>query len=211
MRQRATLMMIGMGILLGMVHPGTKSVTAATEAELQSVVFRARPAVVMVVAQVEMTATVRCGESAPRTARSGPITELGSGSIIHPDGWIVTNGHVVQAIQEGLEGAVGAERLGKAVGEACREQLEGMSPSARAERIRVLVSEPRTREGAALERRLWVNLSNGRSLSGESETLQPAGVRCRGRDCRRRAGARQRRCHLENRRPRSARRAARAP
>ncbi len=155
--------MVGIGIWLGMVQPGIRSVTAATEVELQSAVFRAKPAVVMVVAQVEMTAMVRCGEGAPRTAHSGPITELGSGSIIHPDGWIVTNGHVIQPIQEGLEGAVGAELLSKAVGEACREQLAGLSPSARAERIRVLVSDPRTREGAALERRLWVNLSNGRS------------------------------------------------
>ena len=165
--------MVGTGVWLGMVHPGVKSVTAATEIELQSAVFRAKPAVVMVVAQVEMVATVLCGAGAPRTVRSGPITELGSGSIIHPDGWIVTNGHVVQPIQEGLEGAVGIELLGKAVGEACREQLAAMSPSTRAERVRALVSDPRTREAAALERRLWVNLSNGRSYQAQVKHYSP--------------------------------------
>lgn len=173
MRQRAQLLTVGIGVWLGMIHPGIKSVTAATEVELQSAVFRAKPAVVMVVAQVEMTATVLCGAGVPRTVRSGPITELGSGSIIHPDGWIVTNGHVVQPIQEGLEGAVGIELLDKAVGEACREQFAAMSPSARAERVRALVSDQRTREGAALERRLWVNLSNGRSYQAQVKHYSP--------------------------------------
>src|SRR5438128_9488463 len=111
----------------------------------------------MIMVRIGATATVRCSDGAPAVVQPGSIGELGSGSIIHPDGWIVTNGHVVQPIQEGLEGAVGIELLGKAVGEACREQLAAMSPSTRAERVRALVSDPRTREAAALERRLWVN------------------------------------------------------
>ncbi len=40
----------------------------------------------------------------------GAIGELGRGSIIHPDGWIVTNGHVVQPYQEGAAGAFAARR-----------------------------------------------------------------------------------------------------
>jgi S1-C subfamily serine protease len=173
MRERARLLVIVIGLWLGTLHGGVEPVTAATEVELQSAVFRAKPAVVMVVAQVEATATVRCGAAGARTARSGPITELGSGSIIHPDGWIVTNGHVVQPVQEGLEGAVGNELLSKAIGVACREELAALSASAREERIRILVGDPRTREGATLERRLWVNLSNGQSFDAQIKHYSP--------------------------------------
>jgi S1-C subfamily serine protease len=158
MRQRARVAVIVMVLWLGFAHPGVKSAPAATEVELQSAVFRAKPAVVMVVAQVEATATVRCGAGGLRTARSGLITELGSGSIIHPDGWIVTNGHVVQPVQEGLEGSIGNELLGKVVAEACRDELATAPRSTREERIRTLVSDASTRGGATVQRRLWVNV-----------------------------------------------------
>jgi len=75
---------------------------AATEAELQSAVFRAKPAVVMIAVRIGATATVRCSTGPPAVVRPGTIGELGSGSIIHPDGWIVTNGHVVQPYRRRL-------------------------------------------------------------------------------------------------------------
>jgi hypothetical protein len=48
MRQRARLLPIVLGLWLGFLQPSVKSATAATEVELQSAVFRAKPAVVMV-------------------------------------------------------------------------------------------------------------------------------------------------------------------
>jgi hypothetical protein len=84
---------------------------AATEAELQSAVFRAKPAVVMIAVRIGATATVRCSTGPPVVVRPGTIGELGSGSIIHPDGWIVTNGHVVQPYQEGADGSFAVELL----------------------------------------------------------------------------------------------------
>ena len=82
---------------------------AATESELQSAVFRAKPAVVMIMVRIGATATVRCSDGSTAVVQPGSIGELGSGSIIHPDGWIVTNGHVVQPYQEGADGAFAAE------------------------------------------------------------------------------------------------------
>ena len=50
---------------LGLVGFCATAAEAATEAELQSAVFRAKPAVVMIGVQVGATATVHCGAGAP--------------------------------------------------------------------------------------------------------------------------------------------------
>ena len=147
---------------------------AVSEADLQSAVFRAKPAVVMVVVRIGATSTVRCGTGATAAAvRSGPITDLGSGSIIDPDGWIVTNGHVVQPYQEGANSAFANELLEKSVASACAAELDGLPGPQRTERIRALADDPENRRGHALERTLTVHLSNGRSYPAEVKFYSP--------------------------------------
>jgi S1-C subfamily serine protease len=136
---------------------------AASESELQSAVFRAKPAVVMIAVRVGGTATVSCGSGSAVTVRPGAIGELGSGSIIHPDGWIVTNGHVVQPYQDGVDSAFAAELLENAVALACAAELDGLPGPARTQRIRALAAAPENRRGLALERSLEVHLSNGKA------------------------------------------------
>src|SRR3984893_5549731 len=118
---------------------------AATEAELQSAVFRAKPAVVMIAVRIGATATVRCSTGPPAVVRPGTIGELGSGSIIHPDGWIVTNGHVVQPYQEGADGSYAVELLERAVGSACAAELDSLAAPVRTERIRPPAAPPGNR------------------------------------------------------------------
>ena len=146
---------------------------AATESELQSAVFRAKPAVVMVAVRIGATATVRCGTGTSAVVRSGPIGELGSGSIIHPDGWIVTNGHVVQPYQEGADSAFATELLERSVASACAAELEGLSAGQRTDRIRALAADPENRGGLALERTLDVHLSNGKSYPAKVKFYSP--------------------------------------
>jgi len=156
-----------------LVMGGPAGSDAATEAELQSAVFRAKPAVVMVAVRISATSTVRCG-SGPSTAVSpGAIGELGSGSIIHPDGWIVTNGHVVQPYQEGAAGAFAAELLERSVASACAAELDGLPAAARTARIRALAASPENRLGHAVERTLEVRLSNGTSYPAEVRYYSP--------------------------------------
>src|SRR6266481_9769662 len=114
----ASARMVGaMACILAAGLPAASS--AATEMELQSAVFRAKPAVVMIAVRIGATATVRCGSGATVAIRPGAIGELGSGAIIHPDGWIVTNGHVVQPYQEGADSAFAVELLENALALAC--------------------------------------------------------------------------------------------
>jgi S1-C subfamily serine protease len=104
---------------------------AATEAELQSAVFRAKPAVVMTGIRADATATVRCGAGAPISVKPKPLGWIGSGTIIHPDGWVATNGHVVQPFYERSEAALAGELLapspawfgGRRVRAAAQERL----------------------------------------------------------------------------------------
>ena len=146
---------------------------AATESELQSAVFRAKPAVVMIAVKIGATATVRCGSGATATVRPGAIGELGSGSIIHPDGWIVTNGHVVQPYQEGADGSFAAELAENAVATACAAELDGLPGPARSQRIRALANTPENRGGLAVERSLEVRLSNGKAYPAEVKFYSP--------------------------------------
>ena len=162
------------GLLAGLVTAGAGfEAGAVTEAELQSAVFRAKPAVVMVGVRIGAVATVRCSEGPAVSLRPATIGELGSGAIIHPDGWIVTNGHVVQPYQENRESAFAAELLENAVAAACASELEELAPVARGERIRALAAEPMNRAGLAVERTLTVNLSNGRAYPAEVKFYSP--------------------------------------
>lgn len=170
------------------VMGGAGAAAAATEAELQSAVFRAKPAVVMVGVRIGATATIRCSEGPSVTVRPAPIGELGSGAIIHPDGWIVTNGHVVQPFQDGQESAFAAELLEKSVATACAAEVDALPAAARTERIRALAAEPMNRAGLVLERSLQVNLSNGKGYPAEIKYYSPpayvvmAGGKEHGRD-----------------------------
>ena len=146
---------------------------AATESELQSAVFRAKPAVVMVAVRIGATATVRCGNGTSTVVNPGAIGEIGSGSIIHPDGWIVTNGHVIQPYQDGADGAFAVELLEKAVTVACAAELDALPAPARAQRIRVLAAAGENRDGLALDRSLEVHLSNGKAYPAQVKFYSP--------------------------------------
>jgi S1-C subfamily serine protease len=177
------------GLVLVLIAGGLpRGAGGASEAELQSAVFRAKPAVVMIGVRIGATATVRCSDGTSTTVRPAAIGELGSGSIIHPDGWIVTNGHVVQPYQEDTQSAFAAELLDNAVGEACAAELAGLAPAARTERIRELAGESANRAGLSLDRALTVNLSNGRAYPAQVKDYSPPayvvtdGGTTRGRD-----------------------------
>lgn len=146
---------------------------AATEGELQSAVFRAKPAVVMVGIEVGATATVRCGKGEAHTVRPAPLAWIGSGSIIHPDGWVVTNGHVVQPFHERNDAALLPQLLERAVWQACRPALEALAGEARAQQVRALAADPGNRGGITLEKKLMVSLSNGKTYPAEVKTYSP--------------------------------------
>jgi len=62
---------------------------------VQEALLRAAPATVLVVAEVASEVTLDCG-SGPVKVTPPVFRETGTGWFINADGWLMTNGHVVQ-------------------------------------------------------------------------------------------------------------------
>ena len=66
---------------------------------LQEALLRATPAVVLVVAEVASEVTLDCG-AGPVKVTPPVFRETGTGWFLDADGWLITNGHVVQPAHE---------------------------------------------------------------------------------------------------------------
>ena len=95
---------------------------AAQALSLQEIILRTKPATVLVVSEITSEVTVDCGNG-PQKVTPGPFRETGTGWFVDSNGWIVTNGHVVQPAHE-LPGWVENEqaRADAAVRKIVREE-----------------------------------------------------------------------------------------
>jgi S1-C subfamily serine protease len=69
-------------------------VTAGAQVTVQEVLLRAKPAVALVVSEVAAEVTLRCPGGAV-TVTPPAFRETGTGWLVSPSGWLVTNAHVV--------------------------------------------------------------------------------------------------------------------
>lgn len=67
---------------------------------VQEALLRAKPAVAFVVAEVAAEVTLRCGAEGEIKATPTPYRETGTGWFVGPDGWLVTNAHVVSVAHQ---------------------------------------------------------------------------------------------------------------
>ncbi|MGH7399732.1 MAG: trypsin-like peptidase domain-containing protein [Candidatus Rokuibacteriota bacterium] len=75
------------------------AVSAQKPITLQEALQRAKPAVVLVVAEVASEVTLDCG-SGPQKITPPVFRETGTGWFLDESGWLITNGHVVQPAHE---------------------------------------------------------------------------------------------------------------
>jgi serine protease Do len=75
------------------------AVLAQRSFSVQEALLRSKPAVVLVVAEVASEVTLDCG-SGSRKITPPVFRETGTGWLITHDGWLMTNGHVVQPAYE---------------------------------------------------------------------------------------------------------------
>lgn len=110
--QSAKAAVLTLGLLAGAPLPA-----AGQALSLQEVILRTKPATVLVVSEIASEVTVDCGGGAEKVT-PGPFRETGTGWFIDSNGWIVTNGHVVQPAHE-LPRWVENEQAQKGVVQAC--------------------------------------------------------------------------------------------
>jgi S1-C subfamily serine protease len=87
-------------VLVGAVagFPATAA-SAQKPISVQEALQRAKPAVVLVVAEVASEVTLDCG-SGPQKITPPVFRETGTGWFLDESGWLITNGHVVQPAHE---------------------------------------------------------------------------------------------------------------
>jgi serine protease Do len=100
---------------------------------VQEILLRAKPAAALVVSEVASSIRLRC-PGGEETATPPPFRETGTGWFVNPNGWLITNAHVVSAAHrppQWLE----AQQIEKAVRPGCRAVGVKLEPS-----ISVIVS-----------------------------------------------------------------------
>jgi len=125
MRQRqgseiARLARLGLGVWAACVMTGGLA-GAGDSPGVPEMLLRVKPAVVLVMTEVSGEVRLTCPNGSPQRVAPAPIREHGTGFLITPDGYLVTNGHVVQPYHESDDSEARDTLLRHAIEQACLE------------------------------------------------------------------------------------------
>ncbi len=165
-------------LALAVLLPAGRAEAAQAPISLPEGMLRAKPAVVLVVAEVTAEVTLDCG-GGPTKVTPPPFRETGTGWFIDSGGWVVTNGHVVQPAHETPRWLVN-QQAQRAVSMAClpraleRARLTpGERPDAEDAVRRKLLDAVLPTAKVTLNPQVFVLISNGSKLKAEVKKYSP--------------------------------------
>ena len=165
--------------LVLLLSPGVRPTAGAdTKISVQEAVLRAKPGVVLVIAEVAAEVTLDCG-AGPITVKPPAFKETGTGWFVDGNGWVVTNGHVVQPayetprwlINQQAQRAVSMGCLGKALDRAGIQP--GERPDAEDAIKRKLLDRVLPSTKVTLQPSISVLASNGSRVKAEVKKYAP--------------------------------------
>ena len=165
-------------VALVLFSPPLSPARADTNIALAEGLLRAKPAVVLVIAEVASEVTLDCGNG-PTTVKPPPFRETGTGWFIDSGGWVVTNGHVVQPAHETPRWLVN-QHAQRAVSMACLSKAleragitQGERPEAEDAIKRKLLDRVLPTAKVTLQPQVLVVVSNGLRLKAEVKKYSP--------------------------------------